>query len=222
MDIYKCEYCGKLFERYASARKKSKGCFCSTECAYRARYSELDVSEEDFNFYYKKHIGMLKKLSSRYKPQYFNEMMQVSRITLWKVIDKKNKGMIKGVFSTYLYKAIKDQLSLYWHKEIKNKIYNIYENEMMEDSEILYHFNAKDEEIDVKLDSFSKLNVILNEFPKMCVACRLVVEKELLNKNDNFLMKKYAMDKRKLVYNISSGKRQLRNNFKIKYGWCVG
>ena len=217
MNVYKCEYCGKLFERYPSAAKKSKGCFCSLECAYRARYKEYKVSDAEYNQYYKSCYKILKKLSLAY-PLYQDEMLQVARITLWKCIDRKNKGMIKHKFSTYLYKAVQTDIIMYFNREIKNKVYKIYENEMLEDNELNYHFEAKDELLDVKLDSLKKLHLVLTEFPKMSIACRIVIEKEILNRDDNFLMNKYSLDSRKLAWNLYNGKRQLRNNFIIKQG----
>lgn len=154
-----CQYCGKEFLKEECDIKRGSGKFCSLKCAYASRVKNYKVDENLFNEKYNKHLGMLKVLAGKYDEKYFDEMLQEARIVLWKCLSRK----IKGKFSTYLYKAVKNQLKLYYHRTLKNKFWQIYQNEMLEDREKKYHYYFENSDyIDKKIDCQSILNELKN------------------------------------------------------------
>ena len=209
----KCIFCGKEFESYKSRPRK----YCSLDCAYRNRIKPVYVSDSEYEYYYNKHLGMLKVLAGKYKKEYFDEMLQEARIVLWQVLGRANRNLIKGKLSTYLYKAVKNELMTYWRRKIKNKFYQIYENEQLEDREKFYKLYTEPNR-DAQIDCQSALGNILKSSKNTYVRSKKMLFELVYNDNTfEQIASKYNCTIRDVSANIYNAKKMLRNEFSEEY-----
>ena len=214
----KCIFCGNEFETYKSNSRK----YCTLDCAYKHRIKPIDVLESEFTYYYNKHLGMLKVLAGKYGEIYYDEMLQEARIVLWRVIGRNNRNLVKGKFSTYLYKAIKSDLRLYWHRIIKNKFYQIYENEQFEDIEKIYKLYIESNR-DVQIDCQKALgNILKSNKGTYCRSKRMLFEIIYNDKTHEQVAKKYNCTIRDVTANIYNAKKMLKKEFNEEYRLVKG
>lgn len=207
----KCDYCGKIFYKFNSAKKRSKHNFCSQKCYHYFHTKKYKVSDEIFNKYYQKYYKLLLRIANLYDYNYFDELMQIGRITLWGIIGKNNVQRLNLLnLNAYLEHAFIRQFKNYFRKEKQNRILSFSELENFEQYGSEYFEKFED-----KIYYRTILNDILKDLQhrQSSISTKILIEREILNNSVDYVAKKYNLSKRQVITNNCAIKLRLKKQF---------
>lgn len=210
-NLYKCDFCGKLFEKCNCHIKRSKHNFCSPECYHYFYTKRYEVSDKTFERYYKKYFKLILKIVNMYDNKYFDELMQIGRITLWSVIGKNDEKRLNLLnLNAYLKNAIIRQIKNFFRIEKRNQLLLFSELENLEQFEPQYH-----EKIEDKIYYGNILCNVLENLKnrKTDISTKILIEREIFNNSVDFIAKKYSLSKRQVASNNYAIKNRLRRQF---------
>lgn len=214
MTMYlKCDYCGKLFEKFDSSIRRTRHNFCSQECYHRFRTKPINVCDKDFKMYYTKYYKLFLKLVNLYDIQYFDELMQIARITLWKTIGNNNKKRLDLLnMDAYLTTAILRQIKIFFRSEKIKRTITFSQLEENSTLEIPYYEYEQEDKIYYEHILTKVLEYFLES--KKSLSLRILFEREFLNNSIKRVATKYNISQRQVTKNCYAVKKRLRKRVK--------
>lgn len=207
----KCDYCGKIFYKFNSAKKRSKHNFCSQKCYHYFHTKKYKVSDEIFNKYYQKYYKLLLRIANLYDYNYFDELMQIGRITLWGIIGKNDRQRLSLLnLNKYLECACIRQFKIFFRKENPNRMFSFSELKNIEQYEPISYKKFEDK-ICYGDILCGVLENLLNR--QSDISTKILIEREILNNSVDFCCKKYNLSKKQVVSNNCAIKLRLKKQF---------
>lgn len=209
---FNCAYCGKYQSRRTSKIKNPNLIFCDNTC--RAKYvskkaNSFHFSNEDIQpylFEFKEEINMIASyVAKEYKIlDILDILKREAPFCIFKCLqNKKSNKISKPYFCKYYKRYLKSYIIKY---ELCENYYSIDFFDNIDKIIDIAYFS----DLDNSMDAVKAINVMLQDLDKLPMSCKLAIDRYIYDLDIDYLMKKYDMTRRQVVYNCSKGKELLR------------